>query len=38
MFRYPGEEDASDVPPDKYQETVKLAQAVFKWASELIAG
>jgi len=36
VFRYPGEEDEPDVSPDKYQEAVRLADAVFKWASELI--
>jgi len=37
VFRYPGEDDEPDVPTDKYQESVHLAETVFKWASELIA-
>jgi len=36
ILRYPGEDDASDVSTDKYQEAVHLAEIVFKWASELI--
>lgn len=36
VFRYPGESDDPDVPIDKYQEAVHLAEMVFKWASELI--
>lgn len=36
LFRYPGENDAPDVPVDKYREAVHLAEMVFKWASELI--
>lgn len=35
-FRYPGEEDEPDVSGDKYQEAVRLAKLVFKWASETI--
>lgn len=34
--RYPGEADDQDVPDDEYQATVHLAEAVFKWASDLI--
>ena len=36
VFRYPGEDDEPDVPANKYQEAVYLAEMVFKWASELI--
>lgn len=36
VFRYPGEDDEPDVSTDKYQEAVRLAETVFKWASELI--
>lgn len=36
VFRYPGEEDEPDVPGDKYQEALRLAKIVFKWASEII--
>lgn len=35
-FRYPGEEDEPDVSGNKYQEAVRLAKIVFKWASETI--
>jgi HEPN domain-containing protein len=37
VFRYPGEDDEPDVSTDKYQEAVRLAETVFKWASESIA-
>ena len=36
VFRYPGEDDEPDISTDKYQEAVRLAETVFKWASELI--
>ena len=36
VFRYPGEDDEPDIPTDKHQEAVHLAEMVFKWASELI--
>ena len=35
-FRYPGEGDEPDVSGYKYQEAVRLAKTVFKWASETI--
>lgn len=36
IFRYPGENDEPDISTDKYREAVRLAETVFKWASELI--
>lgn len=36
VFRYPGEDDDPDIPADKYQDAVHLAEMVFKWAYELI--